>query len=46
MSVKTYAALILDKSGSMNSLRQQAINSFNEQIQTLKTERMLKKLKG
>jgi hypothetical protein len=36
--IKTYAAIILDKSGSMGSIREQAINNFNEQIQTLKNE--------
>jgi hypothetical protein len=38
MAIKTYAALILDKSGSMGNIRDFAINSFNEQIQTLKAE--------
>jgi len=38
MTVKTFAAIILDKSGSMGSLREYAINTFNEQIQTLKKE--------
>lgn len=38
MAIKTYAALILDKSGSMEVLRDYAIKSFNEQIQTLKAE--------
>jgi hypothetical protein len=38
MKIKTYVGLILDKSGSMNSLKEFAINTFNEQIQTLKAE--------
>ena len=38
MAIKTFAAIILDKSGSMSSLKEYAVNTFNEQIQTLKTE--------
>lgn len=37
-NLKTYVALIIDESGSMNSIRQQAINNFNEQLQVLKEE--------
>jgi len=33
---KTYYLLILDKSGSMESCRKETINSFNEQLQTIK----------
>jgi len=36
--MKTYVALILDKSGSMKSIRDTAINNFNEQLQVLKKE--------
>lgn len=36
--IKTYAAILLDESGSMDSIQEQAINNFNEQIQTLKNE--------
>jgi uncharacterized protein YegL len=36
--IKTHCALILDKSGSMQGIRDSALNSFNEQIQTLKAE--------
>jgi len=36
--MKTYVALILDKSGSMSSIRDTAINNFNEQLQVLKKE--------
>ena len=34
--VETHYLLILDKSGSMGSLRQETINNFNEQVQTIK----------
>jgi uncharacterized protein YegL len=34
--VETHYLLILDKSGSMSSLRDKTISSFNEQIQTIK----------
>lgn len=37
-TIKTYVALILDKSGSMSSIREKAIKDFNEQIQTLKSQ--------
>jgi len=37
-TVKTFAAVILDKSGSMESRKKFAIDTFNEQIQTLKAE--------
>lgn len=33
---KNYLMMILDESGSMSSIKQQAINAFNEQIQTVK----------
>lgn len=35
---KTYVAMILDKSGSMNTIASEAINHFNEQLQVLKEE--------
>lgn len=35
---KTYVAIILDKSGSMDVIKDEAINHFNEQIQVLKEE--------
>lgn len=38
MTVKTYVAIILDKSGSMESIKTEAINHFNEQLQVLKEE--------
>ncbi len=34
--VETHYFLILDKSGSMDTVRQETINNFNEQIQTIK----------
>ncbi len=34
--VETHYLLILDKSGSMESVRNETINNFNEQIQTIK----------
>ena len=34
--VETHYLLILDKSGSMGSVRQETINNFNEQLQTIK----------
>lgn len=34
--VETHYLLILDKSGSMGSVRQETINNFNEQVQTIK----------
>lgn len=34
--VETHYLLILDKSGSMSSVRQATINNFNEQLQTIK----------
>lgn len=37
-TIKTFAAIILDKSGSMAGMKDFAINTFNEQIQTLKEE--------
>lgn len=37
-TIKTFAAIILDKSGSMGHMKDFAINTFNEQIQTLKEE--------
>ena len=33
---KTYVALVLDKSGSMNSIRTEALQAFNEQLNTIK----------
>lgn len=36
--LKTYVAVILDKSGSMSGIRAEAINHFNEQLQVLKEE--------
>lgn len=33
---KNYLMMILDESGSMQSIQQQAINAFNEQVQTVK----------
>jgi uncharacterized protein YegL len=36
--IRTHCALILDKSGSMGGIKDSALNNFNEQIQTLKTE--------
>jgi uncharacterized protein YegL len=33
---KTYVAIILDKSGSMSSVRKQAVQDYNEQIQQMK----------
>jgi len=33
----TYLAIVLDESGSMGSMRKQAIDSFNEQVQAIKT---------
>ncbi len=38
MNGKTYVAMILDKSGSMLSLRESAVKSFNDQIKSLKRE--------
>lgn len=38
MTVKTYVAIILDKSGSMDTIKNEAINHFNEQLQVLKEE--------
>lgn len=32
----TYVALVIDRSGSMDSVRKQALNGLNEQIQTLR----------
>lgn len=37
-TVKTYVAILLDSSGSMSTIQQEAINHFNEQIQVLKEE--------
>lgn len=37
-TMKTYVALILDKSNSMNSIRTEARNNFNEQLTVLKEE--------
>jgi hypothetical protein len=37
-TIRTHVALILDKSGSMQKIRDSALMSFNEQIQTLKRE--------
>lgn len=37
-TLKTYVAMILDKSGSMNRIVNEARNNFNEQIQVLKEE--------
>lgn len=37
-TIKTFAAIILDKSGSMGNMKDFAINTFNEQIQTLREE--------
>ncbi len=34
--VETHYLLILDKSGSMGSVRKETINNFNEQVQTIK----------
>jgi len=34
---KTYYLLILDKSGSMEGVREQTVSGFNEQVQSLKT---------
>lgn len=36
--LKTYVALILDKSGSMDAIREEARSHFNEQLQVLKEE--------
>jgi uncharacterized protein YegL len=36
--LKTYVAFIVDSSGSMNGVRKQTIDNFNEQLQTLKKE--------
>lgn len=33
---KTYVAIILDKSGSMSSVREQAVRDYNEQVQQMK----------
>lgn len=38
MTAKTYVAIILDKSGSMDIIKNEAINHFNEQLQVLKEE--------
>lgn len=38
MTIKTYVAIILDKSGSMDTIKTEAINHFNEQLQVLKEE--------
>lgn len=35
---KTYVAIVLDKSGSMETIAPETISSFNEQIQTIKRE--------
>ena len=35
---KTYIAIVLDESGSMGIMRQKVINSFNEQIQTIRSQ--------
>jgi uncharacterized protein YegL len=37
-TIRTYVALILDRSGSMKDIREKALNDFNEQIQTLKSQ--------
>ena len=37
-TMKTYVALILDKSGSMGNVLEEARNNFNEQLQVLKEE--------
>ena len=37
-TLKTYVALVLDKSGSMDKIRSEAIDNFNEQLQVLKEE--------
>jgi len=37
-TLKTYVAIILDKSGSMDGIRNEARNHFNEQIEALKEE--------
>jgi len=37
-TLKTYVALILDKSGSMDNIREEARSHFNEQLQVLKEE--------
>ncbi len=37
-TMKTYVALILDSSGSMEVVKDKTRNDFNEQLQTLKTE--------
>lgn len=37
-TMKTYVALILDSSGSMEPIRDKTRNDFNEQLQTLKEE--------
>ena len=36
--MKTYICLILDKSGSMEKSKKQTIESFNEQIQQIKSD--------
>jgi uncharacterized protein YegL len=36
--VKSYVAIILDKSGSMDTIKNEAINHFNEQLQVLQEE--------
>ena len=35
---RTYIALVLDRSGSMQSVKQQTINGYNEQVQMLREE--------
>ena len=37
-TMKTYVAIILDSSGSMQSIADKTRNDFNEQLQTLKQE--------
>lgn len=35
---RTYVAIVLDNSGSMQSIRQEAINHFNEQVQQMRAQ--------
>lgn len=37
-TLKTYVALILDKSGSMQDIRKEAVSHFNEQLQVIQEE--------
>lgn len=43
--MKNYVALVLDKSGSMSSIQREAMTNFNEQLQEIRKNAIIKEIK-